>query len=112
LRFCVPLGAFAQYVGRNINMVSGTQLPDGDPFLQRQDEPSLSVSTRNLCTSLQVRTTIERSICPGCLTTKKPAMHGLASSVIRRRSDMAEHSRSGIPAGHIGRCGTNPKVSE
>src|SRR5947208_16764503 len=28
-------------------MVSGTTLPDGDPFLQRQNEPSGSVSTRN-----------------------------------------------------------------
>ena len=44
---CIPFGAFAQFVGRNINMVSGTQLPDGDPYLQRQNEPSMSVSTRN-----------------------------------------------------------------
>jgi len=33
--------------GRNVNMVSGTTLPDGDPYLQRQNEPSLAVSTRN-----------------------------------------------------------------
>ena len=42
--------------GRNINMVSGTALVNesgqrvalgGDPFLQRQNEPSLAVSTRN-----------------------------------------------------------------
>ena len=33
--------------GRNINMVSGTTLPAGDPFLQRQNEPSLAISTRN-----------------------------------------------------------------
>ena len=33
--------------GRNVNMVSGTTLPDGDPWLQRQNEPSLAVSTRN-----------------------------------------------------------------
>jgi hypothetical protein len=33
--------------GRNVNMVSGTQLPAGDPFLQRQNEPSIAVSTRN-----------------------------------------------------------------
>ena len=32
---------------RNINMVSGTGWPDGDPFLQRQNEPSLAASTRN-----------------------------------------------------------------
>ena len=33
--------------GRNINMVSGTTLPGGDPFLQRQNEPTVAVSTRN-----------------------------------------------------------------
>lgn len=37
----------AQVPGSNVNMVSGTTLPDGDPFLQRQNEPSLAVSTRN-----------------------------------------------------------------
>jgi hypothetical protein len=39
--------AAAQIAGRNVNMVSGTQWPDGDPFLQRQNEPSLAVSSRN-----------------------------------------------------------------
>jgi hypothetical protein len=33
--------------GRNVNMVSGTTLPGGDPYLQRQNEPSIAVSTRN-----------------------------------------------------------------
>jgi hypothetical protein len=33
--------------GRNVNMVSGTVLPEGDPYLQRQNEPSIAVSTRN-----------------------------------------------------------------
>jgi len=33
--------------GRNVNMVSGTELPGGDPYLQRQNEPSIAVSTRN-----------------------------------------------------------------
>ena len=33
--------------GRNVNMVSGTRLPGGDPWLQRQNEPSIAVSTRN-----------------------------------------------------------------
>ena len=37
----VPLG------GPNVNMVSGTTWPGGDPFLQRQNEPSLTVSSRN-----------------------------------------------------------------
>lgn len=34
-------------VGRNVNVVSGTQLPGGDPYLQRQNEPSIAASTRN-----------------------------------------------------------------
>lgn len=33
--------------GQNVNMVSGTSWPGGDPFLQRQNEPSLAVSSRN-----------------------------------------------------------------
>jgi hypothetical protein len=37
----------AQVAGPNVNMVSGTQWPNGDPFLQRQNEPSMAVSTRN-----------------------------------------------------------------
>ena len=37
----------AQIPGRNVNMVSGVRLPDGDPFLQRQNEPSIAASTRN-----------------------------------------------------------------
>ncbi len=38
---------YGQIVGRNVNMVSGTKWPDGDPFLQRQNEPTIAVSTRN-----------------------------------------------------------------
>lgn len=37
----------ALVVGRNVNMVSGQTLPDGDPYLQRQNEPSVAASTRN-----------------------------------------------------------------
>jgi len=37
----------AQIPDRNINMVSGTLLPGGDPYLQRQNEPSIAVSSRN-----------------------------------------------------------------
>lgn len=39
--------SFAQIAGTNVNMVSGTQWPGGDPFLQRQNEPSIAVSSRN-----------------------------------------------------------------
>lgn len=44
--FTAP-GALGQVAGPNVNMVSGTQWPTGDPFLQRQNEPSMAVSTRN-----------------------------------------------------------------
>lgn len=43
----VSVPASAQVAGQNVNMVSGTQWPTGDPFLQRQNEPSMAVSTRN-----------------------------------------------------------------
>src|SRR5262249_45973502 len=43
--WCAP--SAAQVPGANVNMVSGTQWPGGDPFLQRQNEPSIAVSTRN-----------------------------------------------------------------
>ena len=37
----------AQVPGQNVNMVSGREWPYGDPFLERQNEPSIAVSTRN-----------------------------------------------------------------
>ncbi len=40
-------GSGALVVGRNVNMVAGKTLPDGDPYLQRQNEPSGAASTRN-----------------------------------------------------------------
>ena len=42
---CAPTRA--QVAGQNVNMVSGTNWTNGDPFLQRQNEPSIAVSTRN-----------------------------------------------------------------
>ncbi|MBI1787348.1 MAG: hypothetical protein HYR60_07335, partial [Acidobacteria bacterium] len=49
--FCAAsVAAFAQPVpvaGPNVNMVSGTTWPDGDPYLQRQNEGSIAVSSRN-----------------------------------------------------------------
>jgi hypothetical protein len=44
---CSCIATFAQIAGQNINMVSGTSWPAGDPFLQRQNEPSMAVSSRN-----------------------------------------------------------------
>jgi len=37
-----------QIPGENVNMVSGTQWPGGDPFLQRDNEPSMAVSSLNV----------------------------------------------------------------
>jgi Putative Ig domain len=48
--FCTlfaPLVAIGQTSGPSVNMVSGTGWTNGDPFLERQNEPSLAVSTRN-----------------------------------------------------------------
>lgn len=47
LLLLLSLPATGQIPGRNVNMVSGTTWPAGDPFLQRQNEPSLAVSSRN-----------------------------------------------------------------
>lgn len=46
--FCVSHAQESQLIsGQNVNMVSGTDWPNGDPFLQRQNEPSIGVSSRN-----------------------------------------------------------------
>lgn len=42
-----PAPSMGLVVGRNVNMVSGQTLPNGDPYLQRQNEPSVAASTRN-----------------------------------------------------------------
>ncbi|HZJ42354.1 MAG TPA: putative Ig domain-containing protein [Pyrinomonadaceae bacterium] len=56
LRYClflsfviaiIPVVTLGQIPDRNINMVSGKTWPGGDPFLQRQNEPSIAVSSRN-----------------------------------------------------------------
>ena len=39
-----PTGLVAS---RSVNMVSGDKWPTGDPYLQRQNEPSIAASTRN-----------------------------------------------------------------
>jgi uncharacterized protein (TIGR03437 family) len=47
ITFLCAATAAAQMVGPSVNMVTGTGWPDGDPFLQRQNEPSMAVSSRN-----------------------------------------------------------------
>lgn len=44
---CSYASAQRPVAGANVNMVSGTDWTTGDPFLQRQNEPSVAVSTRN-----------------------------------------------------------------
>ena len=44
--------------GPNVNMVSGRQWPKGDPFLQRQNEPSMAVSRAIPYTSWRAPTII------------------------------------------------------
>ncbi len=43
----LPTVLAAQIPGPNTNMVAGTEWPKGDPYLQRQNEPAMAVSTRN-----------------------------------------------------------------
>ena len=47
IQFLAPEQVRAQIAGPGVNMVSGTEWPGGDPFLQRQNTPSMAVSTRN-----------------------------------------------------------------
>jgi hypothetical protein len=53
LSLCILLAAAApgelpaQVASQSVNMVSGIQWPGGDPFLQRQNEPSIAMSSRN-----------------------------------------------------------------
>lgn len=39
--FLLSAVSFGQVAGQNSNMVSGTNWPAGDPYLQRQNEPSI-----------------------------------------------------------------------
>ena len=43
----VLVSAAPPVAGPNVNMVSGTRFPEGDPFLTKQNEPSIAVSSRN-----------------------------------------------------------------
>ena len=51
LAICVFSSAtgIAQIPGQNVNMVTGKNFPGGDPWLQKQNEPSGAVSTVNPC---------------------------------------------------------------
>ncbi len=65
----------AVIAGRNVNMVSGTTLPGGDPWLQRQNEPTVAVSSRNpmhLLAGANDYRTVDMPISEGELPGKSP----------------------------------------
>ena len=111
----VPMTAAAQglYVGPNVNMVSGKSLPDGDPWLQRQNEPSIAVSTRNACTLFAGANdyrTVDMAGVPGDMPGV-PSKHARrrrlarALQVVRLRPHVEDGTHARLPAGHI-----RPKV--
>ena len=62
---------YAQVVpGKNVNMVAGTTWPDGDPFLQRQNEGVIATSTRNILHLLAGGNDYRTVDLPGLPTTK------------------------------------------
>ena len=79
-----PVLASAQIPGENVNMVTGTGWPGGDPFLQRQNEPSVAVSSENpqhLLAGANDYRSVDLpnplDLCPACtLASQKPKMPG------------------------------------
>ena len=45
--FAQSTGPVGLVASRSVNMVAGDAWPNGDPYLQRQNEPSVAASTRN-----------------------------------------------------------------
>jgi hypothetical protein len=89
--------------GRNVNMVSGTKLPGGDPWLQRQNEPSVAVSTRNslhLIAGANDYRTVDMAFSEGNLPGKaQGAMAGDAWVGIYKSFDGGESWTSGLIPG-------------
>src|SRR3954463_3182936 len=78
--FILFASAQSPSAGANVNMVSGTVWTTGDPFLQRQNEPSSAVSTRNPL-HLPAGANDSRTVdLRDCLESMSAAMPGLASS--------------------------------
>ena len=64
-------------------MVSGTEWPGGDPFLQRQNEPSMAASTRNplhLLGGSNDYRTVDLPGLPATTDRRRPATRGWAST--------------------------------
>jgi hypothetical protein len=60
----------AQVPGKNVNLVAGDTWPDGDPFLQRQNEASVAVSSRNILHLLAGANDYRTVDLPGLPSTK------------------------------------------
>jgi hypothetical protein len=98
--------------GRNVNMVSGTTLPGGDPWLQRQNEPSIAVSSRNpqhLLAGANDYRTVDMPISEGELPGKVPtAMVGDAWLGVFKSYDGGESWTSTMLPGYPQDPNTNP----
>ena len=92
--------------GTNVNMVSGTTFPDGDPYLQRQNEPSSAVSTRNPLHILGGANDYRTVDLPGPFDPLRgfkmnaDAWMGLFKST-GWRPDLEEHAGARLSAGHF-----------
>jgi hypothetical protein len=98
--------------GRNVNMVSGDTLPGGDPWLQRQNEPSIAVSSRNplhLLAGANDYRTVDMPISEGELPGKQPtAMVGDAWLGVFTSYDGGESWTSTMLPGYPQDPSTNP----
>ena len=83
--------------GRNVNMVSGKNSITGDPYLQRQNEPSIAVSTVNRANLLAGANDYRTVDMPGLLTDKVP---GDAWLGVFKSRDGGESWTSGLLPGY------------
>ena len=103
LALCVGATLAAQIPGRNVNMVAGTEWPGGDPFLQRQNEPSIAASTRNplhLVGGSNDYRTVDLPGLPNEVETGDAWLERL--QVVRRRPALDQHADPRLSAGHVG----------
>ena len=92
----------AQIPSRNVNMVAGTDWPNGDPFLQRQNEPSIAASTRNPVASARRFQRLSDGRCarPARWRRDRRCLAWFVQ-VARRRPAVDEHASSRLPTGQV-----------